>query len=81
MSGLDVAQTAPQLWNQLIEAGVRSPDIEQVHRAYRLAARLHSARYRECGKPFVDHLVGTASVVARAPVSYTHLTLPTILLV
>ena len=36
-----------------------------VRSAYELAMELFAGRYRACGRPFVSHLVGTASVLAR----------------
>jgi hypothetical protein len=60
----EVAQTNLQLYNQLIARSWRVEDLARVKGAYDLAARLFSGRYRCSGKPFVDHLVGTASVVA-----------------
>src|SRR5205085_1702384 len=60
----DVAQTNLQLYNQLIARSWNIDDVARVRPAYELAARLFSGRYRCSGKPFVDHLVGTASVVA-----------------
>jgi len=59
-----VAQTAPQLWAQLASAGLPTSEIEQLHRVYAVSARLFTGRSRECGKPFIDHLVGTASAAA-----------------
>lgn len=60
----DVAQTNLQLYNQLVARSWTIDDLARVRAGYELAARLFSGRYRCSGKPFVDHLVGTASVVA-----------------
>lgn len=38
---------------------------ESVRTAYEFAIRLFSGRHRTCGRPFVEHLVGTASVLER----------------
>ena len=65
MSG-EIAQTNLQLAAQLRRAGWSAEDLAGIDRAYRLAAELVSGWFRPSGKPFVDHFVGTASVVAAA---------------
>jgi (p)ppGpp synthase/HD superfamily hydrolase len=58
------AQTNIQLYRELQSAGY-SPDLlRHVRSVYELACLLHSAQYRASGKPFVCHLVGTASILA-----------------
>lgn len=57
------AQTNLQLWRELVDAGWRDEELVRARRGYELAMRLFSARYRANGKPFVAHLVGTASVL------------------
>jgi len=64
VSAASIAQTAPQLWAQLATTGFAGSEIERIHLVYVTAARLFTGRSRACGKPFLDHLVGTASVVA-----------------
>ena len=60
---MHVAQTNLQLYEQLAD---RSDEERlRVRDAYELATELFAGRYRGCGKPFVAHLVGTASVLAR----------------
>lgn len=59
-----LAQTNIQLFKQLEAAGYSYREIERAASAYQLASRLFSAQYRGSGKPFVSHLVGTASAVA-----------------
>lgn len=78
------AQTNIQLYRQLGELGYPPTDLAAVARAYELAMRLLAGVYRGSGKPFVAHLVGTASILAslraRTPVvaagllhaAYTH---------
>lgn len=63
------AQTNLQLFNQLRQCGYSASDMEQVVAAYGLAMELFGGHFRPNGKPFVCHLVGTASVLAglRAP--------------
>ena len=57
------AQTNIQLQNQLREDGYAEADLVRVRAAYDLAIRLFTGRFRGSGKPFVSHLVGTASVL------------------
>lgn len=61
-----VAQTAPQLYLQLLAAGYRGHDLERVRQASLLAAQQTSNLLRGSGKPFSCHLVGVASLVAEA---------------
>jgi (p)ppGpp synthase/HD superfamily hydrolase len=58
------AQTNLQLFNQLQRADYAESDIMRVSDAYRLAMRLYTGWFRASGKPFLAHLVGTASVLA-----------------
>lgn len=58
------AQTVLQLNSQLRSAGFSRSDQVEIIQAYALAAELFSARFRGCGKTFVSHLVGTASILA-----------------
>ena len=71
------AQTNLQLYRQLAEEGFTAPEIGTVAAAYSLGLRLFPGTYRGSGKPFVAHLVGTASVLAslraRIPVVVTGL--------
>ena len=65
------AQTNIQLYNQLGECGYTPADLARVHRGYALAIQLFTASFRGSGRPFLSHLVGTASVLAwiRAPIA------------
>ena len=63
------AQINLQLYAQLVALGCSSEDQEQLMRAYRLATDLFSGRYRGSGKPFIAHLVGTASILASSGAS------------
>ena len=58
------AQTNIQLYRQLTELGYPEADIATVARAYDVGLRLLSGLYRGSGKPFLAHLVGTASILA-----------------
>ncbi|MCM3870445.1 MAG: hypothetical protein ND895_07130 [Pyrinomonadaceae bacterium] len=65
------AQTNIQLFNQLQEAGYEHADLVCVRDAYTVAMRLFTGCFRQSGKTFISHLVGTASILAesRAPAS------------
>lgn len=63
------AQTNLQLYAQLAERDYSASDQQYLAAAYRLAADLFSGQYRGSGKPFVAHLVGTASILARTNAS------------
>jgi (p)ppGpp synthase/HD superfamily hydrolase len=71
------AQTNIQLYRQLDAEGYAAADVETVARAHEVALRLFPGIYRGSGKPFIAHLVGTASVLvslrARNPVVITGL--------
>lgn len=58
-----IAQTYPQLAVQLTRAGRSPEDLALVRRSYVTACALFAPRTRGSGKPFLDHLVGTASCV------------------
>jgi uncharacterized protein DUF6817 len=59
-----VAQTNVALYRQMHRAGYERDALLLVRDAYELATELFTGRYRPSGKPFVCHLVGTASVLA-----------------
>jgi hypothetical protein len=61
---LRAAQTNLGLYQQLHDAGWTEADLVLARDAYLLAMRLFSDRFRANGKPFVAHLVGTASILA-----------------
>lgn len=69
---ISYAQTNLRLYAQLLEARYSAADIDRVRAAYELSLHLFTGLYRGSGKPFLAHLVGTASVLAslraRAPV-------------
>ena len=58
------AQTNLQFFSQLRREGRSETEQGYLADAYRLAADLFSGQYRGCDKPFIAHLVGTASVLA-----------------
>ena len=59
------AQTNVQLYEQLFGLGYAPAQLNAVAAAYGLALSLFSALLRPEGKPFVNHLVGTASILAQ----------------
>src|SRR5262249_46303721 len=58
------AQTNLQLFNQLRSEGYSSADLDLVRNAYQLAMLLFSGCFQPSGKPFIAHVVGTASILA-----------------
>lgn len=63
------AQTNVQLFNQLRCEGYSEKDRERVREAYEFAMRLFTGLFLPSGKTFIDHLVGTASILASLRVS------------
>ena len=64
MLAFDFAQTNLQLRRQLVALDYSERDVARVDTAYQLGVALFSAQYRASGKPFIAHLVGTASILA-----------------
>lgn len=58
------AQTNLQLFDQLHRAGYAADEVVRLRRAYDLARRLFVGLHLPSGKPFLDHAVGTASILA-----------------
>ncbi len=61
---LPAAQTNLQLYAQLHRLGFTPAQMLQVRDGYEFATALFAGQFRGSGKPFVAHLVGTASVLA-----------------
>ena len=59
------AQTILQLSEQLLDSGYAPSGLKEVLDAHDLAQTLFPALLRPEGKPFVNHLIGTASILAR----------------
>jgi len=59
------AQTILQLSEQLLDAGCAPSRLKAIFDAHDLAQTLFPALLRPEGKPFVNHLVGTASILTR----------------
>jgi (p)ppGpp synthase/HD superfamily hydrolase len=57
------AQTNIQLFNQLRQAQYSETDLRYICNAYQFAVQIFTSRFRGSGKPFLSHLVGTASIL------------------
>ena len=64
------AQTNVQLFNQLRSEGYSERERAFILETYEFGMRIFTGLYLASGKPFIDHLVGTASILAslHAPV-------------
>jgi hypothetical protein len=58
---MPLAQTIVQLLEQLEHRPLE--ERQRVRVGYTLATQLFAGRYRACGRPFVSHLIGTASAL------------------
>jgi len=58
------AQTNIQLFNQLRREGYSSTDLNLIRDAYELAMASYSCRFSPSGRPFISHVVRTASILA-----------------
>ena len=58
------AQTNLQLRRQMQEESYSDEAIDRFDRAYDIAVPMFSGQFRGNGKPFINHLVGTASILA-----------------
>jgi len=65
------AQTNIQLYNQIQNECYSGKDLKKVRDAYELAICLFCGHFRSNGKPFLSHLIGTASILVahNAPVN------------
>lgn len=63
-------QTNVQLYNQLQREGYSKDDRQRIFEAYEFGMLIFSGLILPSGKPFIDHLVGTASVLVslRVPI-------------
>ena len=59
----DLKQTLSGLVELARLRGYTDHDLEQMRKAHWTATLLSNAGYRPCGRPFLNHLVGTASVL------------------
>lgn len=58
------AQTNLQLYMQMMEEGYAEEEIRTINKAYLFTINKVHLMYRGSGKPFICHLVGTASLMA-----------------
>ena len=63
MTRADHQQTLTGLQLLALEAGYDRSDLRMLTTGYRVAAGLVDGLYRPCGRPFINHLTGTASVL------------------
>ena len=63
---IQYAQTNLQLYNQLMQANYSASELGVIRKAYDLAIQLFANTFRANKKPFIAHLVGTASILAEA---------------
>ena len=61
----ELRQTRSDLMDFAMERGYQSQELTVLANAYHLAHVLMDGGYRPCGRPFINHLVGTASVLIR----------------
>jgi|GEM_PF-511957 len=61
----EVQQTRSGLLDMAIEHGYQAAELALLSNAYFIAQALMTGRYRSCGRPFINHLAGTASVLLR----------------
>lgn len=65
MERRELAQTRSELLDLALACGYDARELAFLVRAWQLAAMLTDGGYRPCGRPFINHLVGTASVLVR----------------
>jgi hypothetical protein len=61
----ELRQTRSDLMDFAMERGYPSQELTVLDKAYHLAHLLMDGGYRPCGRPFINHLVGTASALIR----------------
>ena len=63
MTGAELQQTLSGLQLLALASGYDRTDLSRLTNAYKLAAGIVDGLYRPCGRPFINHLTGTASVL------------------
>jgi len=63
MQESELKQNFAGLMELALSKGYTRQDLERIEDSYWHALRLSSGGYRPCGRPFINHLVGTASVL------------------
>lgn len=65
MGRQELAQTRSDLLDLAVMRGYDEKELGRIAQAYRLMQSYMNACYRPCGRPFINHLVGTAGVLVR----------------
>jgi hypothetical protein len=65
MTAAELAQTRSALLDLADARGYDTHELAMMSNAYHVATVLHDGGYRPCGRPFINHVVGTASVLVR----------------
>jgi len=63
MAPPELRQTLSSLFDLAAARGYRQDEWDTLERAYRVANMLLNGAFRPCGRPFINHAVGTASVL------------------
>ena len=63
MGRADLEQTPAGLLTLALQRTYSPQDLQSMYTACKLAMRLSNGSYRPCGRPFFNHLIGTASVL------------------
>jgi hypothetical protein len=61
----ELRQTRSDILDMAAEQGYSAQELVTLSNGYRLAQSLSDGGYRPCGRPFINHLVGVASVLIR----------------
>jgi (p)ppGpp synthase/HD superfamily hydrolase len=61
-----VAQTKIQLFHQLLNSPIKysEPDLRLILKTFEFGTGVFAGRFQTCGKPFLAHGIGTASILA-----------------
>ena len=65
MQADELVQSRSALLDLAMRRGYQQEELTQIARAYTLAQVLMDGGYRPCGRPFINHLVGTAGILIR----------------
>lgn len=61
----ELVQSRSALLDLALSRGYRLEDLTAIANAYKLAQIMMDGGYRPCGRPFINHLVGTAGILVR----------------
>ena len=65
MAPIELAQTRSALLDLAAARGYDAQALTMIANAFHVASVLHDGGYRPCGRPFINHALGTASVLVR----------------